>query len=401
MTVPADVRDLGVPSCRTVAQVHADSVKTLGLDPDAIDLEAPEAIAGLVRRAVAFLAPCAPRTLRETVLRGLLGLVRDQSWGDATLGKDGDAENAGAEGERPALTLRERVSETIQLLVAYGDLLELPGSDDSGGRLLYLAPPTFVRVSPGVVFLLGGCIDGQENLPEDLRARVSHVNHTRRIYLDENEELLQRLRAFGFIELPPQLWLAPPRRETPSELLGRAERALGAGITRGEVAGLTILDPARSPTYYRGRWTSPGRRSGHFVARREQRYGADLWSYLELVEGQVTRLADLPLQRVMPDARGCDEAWRLQLAIDALARHPQRFRVRRSAPSENIVVDFFSPIPRWAQRRWDVLGEAVEPDRSLFAYRFPRAEFSAVRRDLEDDLWLTELEPRPVIGGAS
>jgi hypothetical protein len=103
----------------------------------------------------------------------------------------------------------------------------------------------------------------------------------------------------------------------------------------------------------------------------------------------------------MPDARGCDEAWRLQLAIDALARHPQRFRVRRSTPSENIVVDFFSPIPRWAQRRWDVLGEAVEPDRSLFAYRFPWAEFSAVRRDLEDDLWLTELEPRPVIGGAS
>lgn len=266
--MPADVRDLATPSCRSVARVHADSIKALGLDPDATDLEAPEAIAGLVRRAISFAGPCAPRTLTETVLRGLSGLVSDQSRREATVGEDGEA---GAEAERPEPTLRERVSETIQSLVAYGDLLELPGSDDSGGRLLYLAPPTFVRVSPGVVFILGGCFDGQENLPEDLRARVSYVNHTRRIYLDKGEELWQRLRAFGFLELPAPMWLAPPRRETPGELLGRAERALGTGATHGEVAGLSVLDPARSPTYYRGRWTTPGRRSGRFVGRREQR----------------------------------------------------------------------------------------------------------------------------------
>lgn len=397
--------------CRTVAQVHANAVETLGLDPSALDLEAPEAIAGLVRRAATFLAPCAPRTLRYAVLRGLVGLAgnsrdfdRDDNTdepnalpaGESVLGgssEDGSTEHpAGATGyfEGEASSLSDRVAGIVEALVAYGDLIELPARDDSGGRLLYLAPPTFVRAAPGVVFLLGARPDAVESLPGDMLGRVVHTNHTRRIYDEASEDLPRRLRSFGFIELPGHLWLASPRREVPADLIGRADRALSAAASCGDVAGLTILDPTRTPRYYRGRWVDPGRRSGRFIARRRQRYGADLWAYVEIVNGGVTRLMDLPLDRRVVDGRGCDDAWRIQLAIDAVAGHRQCFRVRTSGPAGAVIVDFFSPIPRWALRKWDVLGEAVAPMRSLLAYRFPVPEFATVRRDLEDDLWLVE-----------
>lgn len=400
------------PSCRTVEEVHANAVETLGLDPSALDLESPEAIAALVRRAATFLTPCAPRTLRDAVLRGLVGLAGtsrdfdrnddpDESSalpaGEVVRGggsEEGSAEHAAvvarySEGGE-ANSLRDRVAINVEALVSYGDLIELPARDDSGGRLLYLAPPTFVRAAPGVVFLLGARPDAVESLPGDLLGRVVHTNHTRRVYEEVGEDLSRRLRSFGFIELPGQLWLASPRRELPADLIGRADRALAAGASCGDVASLTILDPTRTPRYYRGRWVDPGRRSGRFIARRKQRYGADLWAYVEVANGAVTRLTDLPLDRRVVDARGCDDAWRIQLAIDALAGHRQCFRVRLSGPAGAIIVDFFSPIPRWALRKWDVLGETVAPLRSLFAYRFPVAEFVTVRRDLEDDLWLAE-----------
>jgi hypothetical protein len=56
-----------------------------------------------------------------------------------------------------------------------------------------------------------------------------------------------------------------------------------------------------------------------------------------------------------------------------------------------VIVDFFSPIPLWARRRWDVLGEEVAPIKSLFAYRFSETEFVNVRQSLEAELWLTEI----------
>jgi len=53
-----------------------------------------------------------------------------------------------------------------------------------------------------------------------------------------------------------------------------------------------------------------------------------------------------------------------------------------------MIVDFFSPIPNWARRKFDVLGEEVSPNRSLLSYRFDQSVFEAVRRSLQDELWL-------------
>jgi len=350
------------PQFLSIEDVHALTVRALGLDPGVVDLTAPETIAAVVRRAASLVAPCAKRTLRETTLRALEGLISDE-------------------------TARPAVDATIEALVDYGDLLELPVAEESAaGTMLYLAPPTFVWREEGLAFLLGGFPDGAEMLPEDLRARVHYASHTRRIYATPGEDLPQRLRGFGLIELAESLWLAPPRRATAQETLIEANRALDKAPSRGEVPGLVILDPSRPVAFYRGRWTSPSGHTGRFVARREQRYGSDLWCYVEVIEGRVTRLLDLP----RGDWRGCDEAWYLQLAIDAVAGHPQRYRRRRSSPPGWVVVDFFSPLPMWARRRWDVLGEVVPPESSLFAYRLPATEFDGERRFLHDVLWLEE-----------
>src|SRR5690349_6769599 len=56
-------------------EVHALSVRSLGLDAELLDLESPEAFAALVRRAASFAAPCSPRVLRDAVLQALDGLV--------------------------------------------------------------------------------------------------------------------------------------------------------------------------------------------------------------------------------------------------------------------------------------------------------------------------------------
>jgi hypothetical protein len=354
----------------SATEVHALSVESLRLDSNVLDLEAPESLAALARRAASFVTPCPPRFLRETVLRALRGVLD-------------------TEGERRA-ELRTTVDEMIESIVAYGDLLELPTDEAVEGELtrnLYFAPPTFVALD-GVVFLIGGLSDGVDALPTDLRAAVEHRNHTRRLRSPVVAEIAERLRATGWIELRRDMWLAEPRSEAPGHFVARADAALMASPTTGAVPGLIVLDPDTPPTYYPGRWVEPRRKSGRFIARREQRYGADLWSYVELSEGTVTRLTDLPWDSPSAPGRPCDAAWHLQMAIDALAGHPQLFRLRPKPPEGSVIVDFFSPVPLWAKRRWDVLGEEVPRNRSLFAYRFSEAEFEEVLRSLEGELWL-------------
>ena len=65
--------------------------------------------------------------------------------------------------------------------------------------------------------------------------------------------------------------------------------------TSPEVPGLSLLDSVRPVKYYRGRWTGLKGHSGRFVGRRSQKYGADLWCYVQINNGTPERLIDLPL----------------------------------------------------------------------------------------------------------
>ena len=343
-------------------KVRESIITALGLDASTYNIGDSEVIAALVRRAASMLAPCPPREIRERVLVGLNAL---------------DAGND---------ALRESVDATIEALTSYGDLIELPAPDEGGTRAqLYVAPPTYVETTPGTLFLLGIATDGQSIVPESVAKRIQNRSHTRRIRYGPAEALPITLRQLGLQGLPEKLWFKQPANRTAIETKALYDAKLAASKASGDLTDLLVLNPATPVRYYRGRWEPPKHHTGRFVARREQRYGAPLWSYIELKDGNLTRLLDL----LPGEWRGCDMAWQLQMAIDALAGSPQQFAADLTE-TETVIVKLFSPVPSWWQRRWDVLGKPVKAVGCLLAYELDYAQYVADLPRMTSELWLVE-----------
>jgi len=353
----------------TVAELHAHKVAELGLDATALDLTSTEAIAAALRRAGGFLCPCSGATLVRAVSRPLEGLVPDME------------------------SLRDNIEEALEALTAHGDLLEhrdvAAEQDAQPGTLLYAAPPSFVCRKSGAVLILGIAPQRLSPLPDELEKQIRYVNHVRRLP-GTAADLPAQLSQLGLVELSFEVWLRAPGAETAAQQLTRLTGLLDAAVPSLEIPGLTLIDPTSSVSYYRGRWVQPRAQTGRFVGRRGQAYGADLWCYVEMDHGRPRRFLDLPLRGSR--ARGCDEAWRLQAAIDAQSGAPQRFRVRQGPTgSKTKVIDFFCPVPMWARRRWDAVGEPVVSFGCLFSYCFPESEMDEELRFVREKLWLAEL----------
>ena len=348
-----------------VAEVHARKASELGLDPDAVDLTSVEAIAGAMRRAGRFLCPCTPATLVRAVVRPLRGLVEDLE------------------------AIKDLAEDTLEAMTAHGDFQEhrdvsSESSDDA--PLLYQAPLSFICRDSGTALLFGSATDLFDALPEVFRTRVEHTNHVRRLDPIVGEDLRSHLTDLGLVALSYRTWLKAPASGTAAAHLSSLDRLLDATQRSGTVPDLMLLDPSRPVGYYRGRWTGVGSQSGRFVARRSRLYGAHLWCYVEVHEGEALRLIDFPVDGSR--WRGCDEAWQLQMAIDAMRDEPQRFRVQ-SGPDASAILEFFSPVPLWARRRLDAVGEPLSGRKCLFAYRLRRSELEEEVRFLSDELWLT------------
>jgi hypothetical protein len=351
----------------TAEQVHAQRLVELGLDPDSVDLTTPTGLAGALRRAASYLCPCSAATLVRAVVGPLRGLVPDLD------------------------KAQELVEETLEAMIAHGDVLEHPevqGETSSSRMLLYAAPASFVVRQSGLVLLLGVTSDHLSPLPIELARRIQYLGHVRRLSPSTGEDLRSELRQLGLLELTFDAWLKGPARETASQHVAARDLALNAVAPSRDIPGLLLLDAARPVQYYRGRWVDPKAQTGRYVARRRQAYGADLWCYVQVSNGQPERMIDLPQRGSR--WRGCDDAWHLQMAIDAQRGSSQRFRVTPSV-GDAVVLEFFSPVPAWARRRWDALGEPVPSTGSLFAYRIPKAEIDEERRFARDTLWLEEI----------
>jgi len=349
----------------TTAESRA--VQALGLDSDVLDLSAIETIACALRRTGAFLCPCSGATL----IRGTL----DPFYGLQNLTE-----------------LRPVVEETLEALVAHGDFLELknPTQSETNGAMLYTAPPSFVPRTSGAVFIIGVAPDDTSPLPDDLQHKIEFNNHLRTIPAGSAEDLIEQLEELGLIRIPFETWLKIPTKETADVYLKRVQQQLGNAQHAGEIPGLIILDPSSRVDYYPGRWTEPMDRTGQFVARRPQAFGSDLWSFVEIEQGRPSRFVDLPLRDI--GIRGCDEAWRLQSAIDYTNGKPQYFR-RRHGSNGSSILDFYSPIPMWARRRWNAIGEPVVPSGCLFSYKFSESEVEEEIRFAREHLWLVEKTP--------
>jgi hypothetical protein len=78
------------------------------------------------------------------------------------------------------------------------------------------------------------------------------------------------------------------------------------------------------------------------------------------------------------------------MALDHSRGVPQFYRCRRD--STGACLDFFSPLPLWAQRRLVVLGRPATREKCLFSYWIPERELASEATFLQQRLWLARSE---------
>ena len=353
----------------TTAELNQHAIESLGLDPSSLDLTTVEGAAGALRRAAGFLCPCSQAELTGQVAQSMQDIVKDSA------------------------TQTELIESTLEALIAYGDLVESRAvaldQPNNPTTLLYLTPPTFVARNDGSIFLLGIAPDDFSPLPADYAKRIEYDGHVRRISAQADESLPSCLSEFGFFELSMEQWLRTPPPEPATHHLLRLNDVVSRAAAAGSIADIRILDPAKSVRYYPGRWAPLRSQTGMFVARRPQAWGADLWCYIQVENGQVAKLVDFP--QFEKRWRACDEAWRLQAAIDACNLTPQNYRIRPGPTRSTSILDLFSPLPQWAQRRWDFLGRPVPRSGSLFSYVLPAAALDEEIAFMKNVLWLIDI----------
>jgi hypothetical protein len=353
---------------RTLTRASAAelAVLSLGLDEELVDLQSPEALCASLRRAASFLCPATPRGIVDVVLDAVTALDPEEG------------------------PTRQDLMDMLDHVIAVGDLVELRQEGYRTTRQLFLGPPSFVEKVPGEYLLLGVRPFAAPLVDAALAAEVRYDDHMRTIVLDA-ETGPAKLAAAGVHHVPRDLWLRLPRRESAGELVAEVrERLLEAGRVSSS-ANLSLVDSSTPVRYYRGRWRPPEPSDqGDFVARRQQAYGADRWCVIRMVDGAATALVDLPLGD--PTAAGCDEAWRLQAALDAERGGPQVFRLREVAGVVDAqVLDLFAPLPSWMQRAVELIGWSVpRAGGSLFSYRVPSVALPGLVGLLTDMLWMRQ-----------
>ncbi len=353
-----------------VAQVQPQEILALTrgqiglpLSEDSTNVIDDELIAQILRRCAGFLCPCSAVTLHTAVMESLKHLVEDED-------------------------LSRRIEDVIDGLTMGGDLLELSQAttDDEviRGTWLFATPPGFVIRKEGNIFLTGIVVDQDTYLPKDLSERIRYDGFMRMLVPKTNEDLADELAELGLQEISQDTWLKCPRKQAVSDLLSNLEHILRSGQRSGDIPDLKLLDSERPVNYYRGRWVDLKKQSGVFVARRPQEYGSPIWCLVEVQSGEAKKLLDFPLPK--DRWRGCDVAWHLQMAMDHFRGVPQHYRIRYD--TDEMFLDFFSPIPLWAQRRLMIIGQKVSPEKCLISFKIPKDELEEEEQFLQEQLWL-------------
>ena len=346
------------------ATAMALTAESLGVPFTAGDTIGRALIAQSLRRAVFIAAPCTHRAARELTFSALEPLADDV----------------------PAL--KDQIDQVLEDLVAMGDLLEMREEPEGEtARLLRPAPPAFVKRRDSSFAILG--VAGEEITPSLQGRVVHHASGLRTIHPGDAEACRATLLDVGVIELPERIWLHAPPAASASDHVKSWIAKLPNDAAPARLDDVDVLDTGSPVTYYRGRWAAlNNKHTGLFIVRRQQRFGAKLWSLAEVRGGVVQRLVDIHPKDSR--FRACDEAWRLQAAFDAEAGHPQQVAV--AVAGSVATLSFFSPLPAWAERRLCIVGGRVDSRGALFAFELPAASADAEVKWLADALWLMRAE---------
>lgn len=317
-------------------------------------------LAQSLRRTLFNAAPCSASTLSALVRTALMFLVDDPE------------------------ALKEAIEDTIHDLIAMGDILEMrTDSASHSDILLRPAPPSFVARQDGSFIIIG--IAGDEITPTHEPPVTHHASGLRSLRTADAKRCRTELLDLGLIELPERLWLHAPAALPAIDLITHWKGRLPVELKPETIEDLEILDTDSPTSFYKGRWTTlNAKHTGIFVARRRQRYGARLWCLAEVKDGMLQRFMDIRARDTR--TRDCDEAWRLQAAMDAAAGKPQTVRVWEKGLSA--ILSFQGPLPAWAARRLSFIGEQVPLPRALLAFEIPKENAENELLWLEEHLWL-------------
>jgi hypothetical protein len=322
-------------------------------------------IASCVRRVAGIKCPCSLITLVNTTCDSFKYLIEDDD------------------------LFRIRIEEIINRLIIGGDLLEIndvsTNDVNAKGTWLFSASPSYLVRANGVIFIFGIVPDESCPIPF-LSRRIRYEGCKRFIIPLESENLSLRLKDFGLICLSESAWLKLPKKIDASKYLALMDSILSNSSTNSDIPDLIILDPNTSTKYYKGRWLKPNSQTGRFVSRRPQVFGTTLWCYVELINGVVTKFVDIPFKWNGIIQRGCDGAWALQMAIDFINGNPQVYNIREI--ETGMVLEFYSPLPLWAERRLIAIGNIMEPCNCLFSYLISKEDLPVETEFLGDYLWL-------------
>ena len=282
----------------------------------------------------------------------------------------------------------EFVESVVERLLTGGDLLELSKVAMAGAEehptWVYCAPPGFVERGERI-YIFGIGPDDAQFLPESLHARLKLDGAARFLESEPGEGLPDTLASLGLRKISPKTWLSGHSAETASTTVQKASTRMERDGVRGALPGLTILRHADGERLsYSKRWGEPAKESGLFIGRAPQAHGAPLWYLLHLQVGAVTRSILLP----SPDRpeRACDEAWRMQLAIDAANGFPSTCRV--TAVGDGCRLDFDFPLPMAAKRRLLFLGGRESDQRAVFSFSLPTSESAQEASFLKTHYWI-------------
>lgn len=332
--------------------------------------ESLEGMTEFARHVASFDCPCSERHLIGSLTRLLLPQYRD-----------GDT--------RQSLNLvREQAEKLVEGLLDHGDLIEVDDAE-SDSRLVALRAPAACALTKHKVILLGIVPCGSDSLPTPYRAKRHLKGYSRILTVEDSAATLNDLHTFGYVVVSETEW-----RQLPEQLNAKLHVASYTSQFRldnavGHIDGLRVLDSNRSVLHYKSRWFVKTDGDGDFIARRQKKYGNEAWAFVRLRHTEPVALLDLPTRAFA--FRACDEAWHLQQALDHELGHAQRYRAVPSL-DDAVLLQFFSPIPQWAHRRFTSLGDQVDSPECLLAYSFPSADIAAAEiKFAETRMWLAPL----------
>ncbi|WP_298189056.1 hypothetical protein [Metallibacterium sp.] len=344
-----------------LAAVRADLQISGSSDADALG----ELIAQALRRLCGFMCPCAPRSILLAASRSLASLVGDE------------------------VPLQERIDAVFEHLLTAGDIVEvarvstLAPADDR--TQVFCGPPSFLQCDARC-YIFGIAPDDAPFLPKSLRDRLHYDGSTRFLDALKGEDLDETLSALGLRRHSVASWLGKSSRVSAQTFLQQVQNRLERDGVKGVIPGLKILQHAgAAPSRYASRWREPGDAAGLYIGRADQEFGTAVWYLASLVDGIVARSMVLPLSEAA--GRACDQAWRIQLAIDASRGHPATYAVRPAEGGMRLGVSF--PLPAIAKRQLLYLGGMKgDADGRQFSYWLPDLALRLAEDYLQSEFWL-------------